>query len=73
MSTVILSEECSTILTNENPKKKKDPGSFIITCIIGWVADEKALDDLGANINLMPYKIFQKLGLGVPKLTTMTL
>lgn len=35
--------------------------------------DKKALADLGASINLMPYKIFLKLGLGKPKLTEMTL
>jgi len=35
--------------------------------------DEKALADLGASINLMPYKFFQKLGLGEPKATNMTL
>lgn len=31
----------------------------------------KALCDLGASINLMPYAIFKKLGIGDPKSTTM--
>ena len=33
----------------------------------------KALCDLGASINLMPLSIYNKLGLGDPKTTTMRL
>lgn len=60
---VILSEECSSIITNKLPKKKKDPGGFMVPCTIGGPLDERALANLGAIINLMPYKIFQKLRL----------
>ena len=35
--------------------------------------DEKVLADLVVSINLMTYKIFQKLGLGEQKLTTLAL
>ena len=48
-------------------------GSFIVPCTIGGVADEKVLVDLGASIDLLLYKTFQKLGLGNPKQTTMIL
>ncbi|XP_039134182.1 uncharacterized protein LOC120271566 [Dioscorea cayenensis subsp. rotundata] len=48
-------------------------GGFIVPCTIGGLVNEKTLADLGASINLMPYKIFQKLGLGELKATAMTL
>jgi len=51
----------------------KDPGSFIIPCVIGGLGEEKALADSGASINVMPYTLFQKLGLGEPRPTRMTL
>ena len=51
----------------------KDPGSFIIPCLIGDLPVEKALADLGASINLMLYSLFQKLNLGEPKPTRMSL
>ena len=34
---------------------------------------EKALLDLGANVNLLPYSVYKQLGLGELKLTTITL
>ena len=34
---------------------------------------EKELADLEASINLMPYKLFKKLGLGEPKFTRMSI
>ncbi|KAK5836341.1 hypothetical protein PVK06_012125 [Gossypium arboreum] len=67
LSTVELNKECSAILQNKLPTKLKYPGSFTIPCLIGNLNIEKALADLGANINLMPYKMFKQLGLGEPK------
>ncbi|KAL0278073.1 UNVERIFIED_CONTAM: Retrovirus-related Pol polyprotein from transposon.6, partial [Sesamum radiatum] len=61
--TVKLNEECSAILQNKLPPKLKDPGSFSIPCTIGGSNFDKALCDLGASINLMPYSIFEKLGM----------
>ncbi|XP_076883508.1 uncharacterized protein LOC143532304 [Bidens hawaiensis] len=37
------------------------------------VQDRNALADLGASINLMPYAVFSKLGLGEPKTTRMSI
>ncbi|XP_073130778.1 uncharacterized protein [Henckelia pumila] len=62
--TLKLSEECSAILQNKLPPKLKDPGSFSIPCTIGNSFFRKALCDLGASINLMPYYCFEKLGIG---------
>ena len=51
----------------------KDSGSFTIPCTIGNSNFEKALGDLGASINLMSLSVFQKLGLGEVKPTTISL
>ncbi|XP_039115797.1 uncharacterized protein LOC120251312 [Dioscorea cayenensis subsp. rotundata] len=45
------------------PEKLTDPGSFIIPCLIRECTQEKALADSMANINVMVYKLFLKLGL----------
>ena len=71
--TVNLTEECSVVIQRKLPQKLKDPGSFTITCIIGNEEFNKALCDLGASINLMPYSIFEKLGIGTIKPTTIAL
>ncbi|GJT13429.1 reverse transcriptase domain-containing protein [Tanacetum coccineum] len=70
-SRINLNERCSAILLNEIPLKEKDHGSFTIPCIIGNVRINKALADLGANISLMPYSMFSRLGLGELKPTCM--
>ena len=44
-----------------------------MTCTIGNAIFERALCDLGANINLMPLSIFRRLGLGEARPTTVTL
>ncbi|XP_039140515.1 uncharacterized protein LOC120277731 [Dioscorea cayenensis subsp. rotundata] len=55
------------------PKKLTNPGSFIIPCVIGDSTQERALADSGANINVMPYKLFLKLGLEDMRPTRMTI
>ena len=68
-----LNEECLALLQNKLPPKLKDPGSFTILCQIGDVHFDKALCDLGASINLMPYSVFEKLGVGQVKNTMVSL
>ncbi|XP_039141214.1 uncharacterized protein LOC120278494 [Dioscorea cayenensis subsp. rotundata] len=70
---ITFSEECLALLTNKLLKNEKDLRGFIIPCTIEGLVDDKTLADLGVNINLIPYRIFQKLGLGEPKSMTMTL
>ncbi|XP_070052647.1 uncharacterized protein [Nicotiana tomentosiformis] len=53
--------------------KLEDPGAFTIPCTIGSTDFAKALCDLGASINLMPYSVFKTLGIGKPKPTSMKL
>ncbi|XP_049348193.1 uncharacterized protein LOC125812760 [Solanum verrucosum] len=71
--TIEVSHNCSAIMTSEIITKKEDSGAFTIPCTIGMLQFAKALCDLGASINLMPYTIFEQLGLGEPKSTTMRL
>ena len=59
ISTAPIGAGCSAILLNKLPKKLKDPGSFTIPCLIGDMPEERALADLGASINLMPYSMFK--------------
>lgn len=70
---VMFSEECSAVLLKKLPPKLKDPGSFTISCSIGNLHIEKALIDLGARINLAPYSVFQQLGIGEIKPTSVSL
>ncbi|CAL1407579.1 unnamed protein product [Linum trigynum] len=73
MSMVVLNEECFVILQNKLTEKRKDPGSFTIPCMIGSLQIGKSLADLGTSINVMPYKLYKKLGLGEPSNTRMSI
>ncbi|XP_073061835.1 uncharacterized protein [Primulina eburnea] len=59
-----LAEQVSAIIQNNNALKYKDPGCPIISCIIGERKIKKALLDLGASVNLLPYSVYQELNLG---------
>ena len=71
--TVAATEGCMAMLHNRMPPKLKDPGCFTIPCAIGNHYEGKALCDLGASINLIPKSVFQKLGIGRAKPTTVML
>ncbi|KAI3704082.1 hypothetical protein L1987_74290 [Smallanthus sonchifolius] len=73
LSQVTLNEECSAVIQNKLPEKRRDPGSFTIPCLIGSLSVSNALADLGASINLMPYAVFAKLELGEPAPTRMSI
>ncbi|XP_031105377.1 uncharacterized protein LOC116010213 [Ipomoea triloba] len=66
-------EECSAILHKNVPRKLKDPGSFTIPCNIGGTTFNRALADLGASINLMPFALYRQLKLGTLKPTRMSI
>ncbi|GKC71980.1 reverse transcriptase domain-containing protein [Tanacetum coccineum] len=57
-----LNENCSAIILKKLPEKLGDPGKFLIPCGFSELKC-KALDDLGASINLMPLSVWKKLGL----------
>ncbi|KAK8574418.1 hypothetical protein V6N12_062112 [Hibiscus sabdariffa] len=71
--TAVATETCLALMHNKVPAKKADPGSFTIECSIGHNYSTKALCDPGASINLMPKSVFQKLGIGEAKPTTVML
>ncbi|GJU61223.1 DNA-directed DNA polymerase [Tanacetum coccineum] len=70
---ITMNERFSAVLLNKPPSKEKDPRSFTIPCDIGQLHIDNALADLGASISLMPYTMYEKLGLGEPKATRMSL
>ena len=67
-----LTEQVSSILYCKLPIKYKEPGCPTISCMIGTNQIERALLDLGASVNLLPYSIYLQLGLGELKPTSMT-
>ncbi|KAG9439975.1 hypothetical protein H6P81_020140 [Aristolochia fimbriata] len=71
--TILLNENCSGILRNEQPAKLNDPGSFTIHCEIGSYKFDNALYDLGASVNLMSLSLCRYLKLGEPQETRITL
>ncbi|XP_058198357.1 uncharacterized protein LOC131313877 [Rhododendron vialii] len=70
---VRLTEQVSSILTRNTPIKRKDFGVPIISCVIGDHVIDRALLDLGASVNLLPYSVYEQLGLRELKPTLVTL
>ena len=70
---VFLTENVSSILKHNTPPKFKDPGCPTISCVIGEHTIGRALLDLGASVNLLPYHVYEQLGLGELKATPITL
>ena len=68
-----LIEQVSAIIQSKTPMKYKDPESPTISVNIGGTCIDKALLDLGASVNLLPYSVYKKLGLGELKPTNITL
>ena len=68
-----LTEQVSAIIESKTPVKYKDPGCPTISVNIGGISVEKALLDLGASVNLLPYCMYKQLGLGELKPTSITL
>ncbi|GKA18517.1 hypothetical protein Tco_0698432 [Tanacetum coccineum] len=61
---VWMNPRCSALLQNQLPPKENDPGSFILPCSIRGLDFNNALADLGASINIMPFSMFKRLGIG---------
>ena len=68
-----LTEQVSAIIQYKTPVKYKDPGCSTISVNIGGIGVEKALLDLGASVNLLPYSMYKQLGWGELKPTPITL
>lgn len=70
---VLLTEQVSSVFQSDAPPKLQDPGTPTIDIVIGKHAIERALLDLGASVNLIPYSVYEQLGLGELKPTSVTL
>ena len=68
-----LTEQVSAIIECKTLVKYKDPGCPTISVNIGGISVEKALLDLGASVNLLPYSMYKQLSLGELKPTSITL
>jgi len=70
--TIALTRESSAFI-KKPPPKLRDPGSFVIPCVIGSETIDKALCDLGASVCMLPLSLFKRIGIGELKPTEMTL
>ena len=68
-----LTEQVSAIIQCKTPIKYKDLGCSTISVNIGDTDVEKALLNLGASVNLLPYSVYKQLGLRKLKPTSITL
>ncbi|XP_070006031.1 uncharacterized protein [Nicotiana sylvestris] len=70
--TIKMTHQVSVIVHSMAPNLE-DLGAFTIPCTTGSANFAKAVCDLGASINLMPYSVFKTLGIGQPRATSMRL
>ncbi|XP_070022545.1 uncharacterized protein [Nicotiana sylvestris] len=70
--TIKMIHQVSAIVNSMAPKLE-DPDAFTIPYTIGSADFAKALCDLGASINFMPYSVFKTLGIGKPSPISMRL
>ena len=68
-----LTEQVSAIIQCKTLVKYKDPGCPTISVNIGGTCVEKALLDLGASVNRLPYSMYKQLELGELKPTSIAL
>nr|GEU76888.1 reverse transcriptase domain-containing protein [Tanacetum cinerariifolium] len=67
-ATTLLNENYSAVILKKLPEKLGDPGKFLIPCDFPKFDECLTLENLGVNINLMPFFIWKKLSL--PELTS---
>jgi len=61
---VLLATNISELLSGPIPVKYKDLGCPTVACTIGQAEISHALLGLGTSINLLPFSVYQQLGLG---------
>jgi hypothetical protein len=71
--TAFLAEQMSVIIQHKVLPKYKDPGCPTISCTIGEYLVKHALLDLRASINLLPFTVYQQMGLSDLKPISITL
>ncbi|XP_041016166.1 uncharacterized protein LOC121258689 [Juglans microcarpa x Juglans regia] len=68
-----LTEQVSTLVLSETPQKFGDPDSPNISIMIDESRIGRALLDLGSSVNLLPFSVYEQLGLGELKKTSIML
>ncbi|KAJ9542520.1 hypothetical protein OSB04_029026 [Centaurea solstitialis] len=63
-------ENVSVVFQKNLPPKCSDLGMFTIPCMVGNVTVDRAMLDLGASINVMPYSLYTSLDVGPLKPTS---
>ncbi|XP_071703889.1 uncharacterized protein [Rutidosis leptorrhynchoides] len=66
---VELTENLSAVVSGTLPPKFKDPGTPLIAVTVGNLNVKKALLDLGASINILPFCLVDRFDLGLMKRT----
>ncbi|XP_052621458.1 uncharacterized protein LOC128127127 [Lactuca sativa] len=61
--TVKVSENVFAVLQKRMPPKCKDPGVFTVPCKLGNLYVPRAMLDLGASINVLPYSVYKSIGI----------
>ncbi|XP_021755965.1 uncharacterized protein LOC110721142 [Chenopodium quinoa] len=61
---VKVSAHVSAVFQKKLPEKCSDPGMFTVPVTIGDTTFHRAMLDLGASINVIPYSLFKSLELG---------
>ncbi|XP_057250678.1 uncharacterized protein LOC104893798 [Beta vulgaris subsp. vulgaris] len=61
---VKVSEHVSAVFQKRMPKKCNDPGMFTIPITLGDTKIDRAMLDLGASINVLPYSLYESVELG---------
>jgi len=64
-----LASNVSSIISRQILAKYKDSGCPTISIVMGEQTIYRALLDLGVNLNLLPYLVYERLGLGELKST----
>ncbi|XP_023730879.2 uncharacterized protein LOC111878591 [Lactuca sativa] len=61
---ITVGEHGSAVLQKRMPPKCKDPGVFTVPCKLGNLHVPRAMLNLGASINVLPYSLFKSIGVG---------
>nr|KAJ0204073.1 hypothetical protein LSAT_V11C500279600 [Lactuca sativa] len=61
---VTVGEHVSAVLQKRMPPKCKDPDVFTVPCKLRNLYVLRAMLDLGASVNVLPYSLFKSIGVG---------
>ncbi|XP_023738019.1 uncharacterized protein LOC111886010 [Lactuca sativa] len=62
--TIKVSENVSAVLQKRMPPKCMDLSVFTVPCKLGSLYVPRAMLDLGASVNVLPYSVYKSIGIG---------